>query len=487
MNQLDALLAARAHAERRAVRSARYRHRWISANPIVIVPWQLGSEPFSASAIAYGRRPEKMHVVVAGDPRNRDLAFRALDHFGSWFLPQFEGPAETRDDVTFGTRTNALATHVPQVVVPNKESVNLIGRLGRRLAYLPTEGEWAASLSLVRLGQQLQFLHRHSDEPGQQLILAMSDVVAHHWVTPQTEFERASLPALEAFIEPPAGMDPFEAAAQAEVRPIGPLPTDWDDETVEPLVRALNGARGRSAEAAIVAPYLKPIEDHYRPLLQKGWDLTWHAIERERDVPEARYVDRRQEMDRRRYSWQMDWVAQGGRRRTRQTARQAIETMHRLEEAKARLVAEEALADPLRMIPFLLDGKAVEGLVIDVDSNHTEIAKVRSVRRPLLTLVSDNPRPLPVGKELWWTATPDKAPWVVHSVKVEPGRTIVTLKLMTGSKDARIPAAGTNACFSINNFGWGYRHALPPAAPWPLRSSEELAVATIETNEVVVA
>jgi hypothetical protein len=485
VNQLEVLLAARAHAERRAIRSAIYRHRWISANPIVIVPWQLGSEPFSASAIGFGRRPDQMRLVVAGDPRNRDLAFRALEQFGDWFLPQFERPAETRVEVVQGHRTDWLAESMPQVVVPNKESVNLLGRLGRRLAYLPTDGEWAAPLTLIRLGQHLQFLHRHFDEPGQQLILPMAEVVAQHWVTAQTEFERASLPALEAFIEPPPGIDPFEAAAQAEIRPIGPLPTDWDDEAVEPLVRRLNEARGRSAQEEVVAPFLKPIEDHYRPLLQKGWDLTWHAIERERDFPEAKYVDRRRDMDRRRYTWQMDWVAQDGRRRTRQTARQAIETMHRLEEAKARLIAEEALADPLRMIPFLLDGKAVEGRVTRVDTGHTEVANIKPVRRPLVTLVSENSRPLPVGKELWWTETPDKAAWVVHAVSAEPGRTIVTVKLTTSSKDARIPAVDSTACFSINHFGWGYRHSLATNPPWPLRSAADVNPAPIETNEVI--
>lgn len=487
MNQLEVLLAARAHTERRAIRSAIYRHRWISANPIVIVPWQLGSEPFSASAIGFGRRPDAMRIVVAGDPRNRDLAFRALDEFGGWFLPQFEHPGEVRDAIPLGDRMASVATQVPQVVVPNRESVNLLGRLGRRLAYLPTDGEWAAPLSLVRLGQQLQFLHRHADEPGQQLILAMSEVVAQHWVTPQSELERASLPALEAFIEPPIGVDPFDAAADAEMRPIGPLPTDWDDEAVEPLVRALNDARGRSADSELVAPYLEPIVEHYRPLLRKGWDLTWRAIERERGYPEARYVERRRDLDRRRYTWQMDWVAQGGRRRTRQTARQAIETMHRLEEAKSLLIAEEALADPLRMIPFLLDGKAVEGQVIAVDLSYVEVAKVRSVRRPLVTLVSENPRPLPVGKELWWTETPDQAAWVVHAVTSESGRTIVTLKLTTSSSKARMPAVGATACFSINRFGWGFRHALPPSPPWPLRTATDEVPPMIETNDLVVA
>lgn len=123
MNQLELLLAARAHAERRAIRSASFRHRWIAPNPMVVVPWQLGSEPFSASALAFGEQPEQMHLVVAGDPRNRDLAFRALATFGAWFLPLFEQPGETRLQVSLGSRVASLAADVPQVIVDRKSVV----------------------------------------------------------------------------------------------------------------------------------------------------------------------------------------------------------------------------------------------------------------------------------------------------------------------------------------------------------------------------
>jgi hypothetical protein len=105
-----------------------------------------------------------------------------------------------------------------------------------------------------------------------------------------------------------------------------------------------------------------------------------------------------------------------------------------------------------------------------------------------VTPVSENPRPLPVGKELWWTEVPDASKtWHVHEVVREPGSTIVTLKLTTGTKGVRIPAVGTTACFSINKFGWGFRHGLPAQAPWPLRPAAELEPEAIETDELVVA
>ena len=56
-----------------------------------------------------------------------------------------------------------------------------------------------------------------------------------------------------------------------------------------------------------------------------------------------------------------------GRRRTRQTARQAASTMREFEGAQALLKAEEAVDDPLPMARSLLASKAVAGIVNALD------------------------------------------------------------------------------------------------------------------------
>ena len=55
------------------------------------------------------------------------------------------------------------------------------------------------------------------------------------------------------------------------------------------------------------------------------------------------------------------------------TPRQAAMLLRRLEDSKALLEAEEACDDPLRMIPYLLDGKAVQGQVVRLDPDHREL------------------------------------------------------------------------------------------------------------------
>src|SRR5262249_49356551 len=145
----------------------------------------------------------------------------------------------------------------------------------------------------------------------------------------------------------------------------------------------------------------------------------------------------------------LDWVARGGRRRTRQTPRQAAMLLRNLEEAKKLLEAEEACNDPLRMIPYLLENKAVQGCVVAIERSYKELIKKRRMARPLVTIRSADPCHMPVGKELWWAANPNGKAYEVHSIRTAPdGQTIVTLKLTT-SADAVMPSLGEVACFSI--------------------------------------
>jgi hypothetical protein len=222
MNQLDVALIARSFCAGRANRSANFRHRRLGTDPITLVLWQLGGEPFSAAAIGYGCRRQDLQIAVAGDPRNRDLAFAALLQLASWFNAEFERHGEDRDTASQGNTEFALARTAPQVIVANDATVEMIGRLGRRLAYLPTDGRKPAPAELVRLGQHFQFLHRHSRMAGQQLIVSLTDLLSRHWATPQSDMEKQSLAALNAYIAPPVGVNGFFAAAQQEREPWAP-------------------------------------------------------------------------------------------------------------------------------------------------------------------------------------------------------------------------------------------------------------------------
>jgi hypothetical protein len=265
MNHLEAALAARAHSAGRALRTASYRHRRLLPDPLALVLWQLGAEPFSAAALGWNARADRLEMVVAGEPRNRDLAFAALLRLARWFNPRFEAHAADRETFRRGEYTFTRARTAPQVVVANGGTVEMLGRLGRRLAYLPTTGPRPADEALVRLGRHLRFLWDHRAVPGQQLLISLTGLLNAHWATPQSPLERQSLAALDAYIDPPPGEHGFDAAARAELRPVGPLPDGDDDEQLGPLVERFNERRAGSTEPAVVRPLLRPIEDPLPP------------------------------------------------------------------------------------------------------------------------------------------------------------------------------------------------------------------------------
>jgi hypothetical protein len=484
MNHLAAALAARAYRAGRALRSASFRHRRLLPAPLAVVLWQLGGEPFSAAALGWGDRVGRLEMAVAGEPRNRDLAFAALLQFARWFNPRFEAHQADRETFTRGDYTFTRARTAPQVVVANAATAEQLGRLGRRLAYLPTTGPHPADEALVRLGRHLRLLWDHGAVPGQQLLVSLTDLLNGHWVTPQSPLERQSLAALDAYIDPPTGEHGFDAAARAEVHPVGPVPDGEDEERLYPLVERFNASRAGRTDAPTVRRVLGPIRDHYGPFVRRAWELLWRCRDREATFPEAPSVGRRWDEDRDAYTRHMDWLARSGLRRTRQTPRQAAMTLRNLEEAQRLVEAEEACDDPLRMVPYLLEQKAVRGRVVAVDRGHRELATKRLVARPLVTLLSPDPCHMPPGKELWWSEQPAGREYVVHAI--EPAGDegwLVTLKLMTGSADAPLPDKGSEACFSIHNTRPAPPTTLPRTEPWTHRPGRALvAVEPIEED-----
>src|SRR5579864_8803352 len=142
MSALDAALSAYAARDGHAYRLGNFRHRRLVAEPIALVAFQLGGEPFALAALAVGQSRERYELTVPGQPLDRRLLFPALLPAARWFNSQFELPWELRTSVTVGSRnprTEIRAPFAPQVIVSNPGTVQLLRRLGRRLAYLPTD------------------------------------------------------------------------------------------------------------------------------------------------------------------------------------------------------------------------------------------------------------------------------------------------------------------------------------------------------------
>ena len=482
----NALLAARAHKEGRAQPTALFRHRALAKNPLCIVAWQLGAEPYSVGALAIGTQASGFKLFVPGYPLDRDLLFAELVRFASEFCPALEayaaGPCE--EVLHFGTKL-AVPKELPQIVVANTETIGLLGRLGRRLAYLPTTGPNPANPLLPRLGRHLMWISQHAQQPGQQLILSATDLLTTHYAPAMSALETRSLAAMNAWIEPPGGVHGFRAAELAESHVVGPVPSPKDGQAVHELMQTFNQRRAGSKDSALVRKAAEPLRKLYKGMVDDTWSLIWEVVDHERAKPEAASVARRCREDRIAYAGHLQWMVgpAEGRRKTRMTSRGAAMRLDGLERAKTILVAEEAIDDPLRMAPHLLAGKAFAGEIIGRDELRREVINGRNCLRPSITVRTQEPCTMPLGTDVWWTTMPGGKEWLVSDVVAAGGGSNVTLILQTNRVPAvGLPIIGSRACFSQFNTRPGYELYLPEKAPWTHRIAPLAAEVDLDYN-----
>lgn len=465
---LDAVLTGRVYQCGRAVRRTSIRHTHLSTTPFGIVVWRLGGERFRAAAVAWGPVGGEYKLAVAGEPRNRDLYFAALAPFARDLCARIQRIAAVTEEYKQGNWVQRIPVEATQLVVANRATVNALGLLGRYLAYLSDRNGQTPDPDLVEAGKHLRFYAKHSRIPGQALIVALDRLVAEHWVTLQSPLEQANLAALDAQIEPAFGKNAFEAGTSAErTLHVGPEPPESVDRKTMALLQRFNEQRKGSVDSATVKKLIGPLTAHYRALVDPVWELMGRVHAREADVEAAPSTVRRYREDRVAFGRHVEWVVgQGGRYRTTDTPRQAATTLRTLEEAQRRLQAEMALEDPLCMVPYLLDGDAIDGTVVHTDIHHRAQGPKNMVNRPEITLDTDDPAVLPDGKALWWTDNQDKD-WKVISTAARGGGTRVRLQLQTKYDIGRVPAAGSRVILSeLHVSANGYAQPLPQNPPW---------------------
>ena len=465
---LDAVLTARVYQSGRAVRRTSLRHTHLAERPLGIVVWRLGGERFRAAAVAWGPVGGEYKLAVAGEPRNRDLYFAALTPFANDLCAHISRAAAVTEDYKQGTWVQHIPVDPTQLVVANMATVNALGLLGRYLAYLSDRNGQTPDPNLVEAGKHLRFYARHSRTPGQALIVPLDRMVAEHWATLHSPLEQANLAALDAQIAPPRGLNAFEAGTQAERdTDVGPEPPERVDRKTMDLLEVFNQARNGSADPAVVKRLIGPLETHYRKLVDPVWKLIGRVHAREAALPAAPSTVRRYREDRVAFGRHIDWtVNQGGRYRTTDTPRQAATTLRNLEEAQRRLHAEMALDDPACMVPYLLDGKAIEGTVSNIDIHHRERPNIRAVSRPRITVDTDDPMIVPDGKSLWWAAN-DSNEWKVISTASYGSGTRVLLQLDAPYAAERVPLLRSRVVYSeLHAEPIGYNRSLPQNPPW---------------------
>ena len=146
-----------------------------------------------------------------------------------------------------------------------------------------------------------------------------------------------------------------------------------------------------------------------------------------------------------------------------ENARAAALRRDELERAAALLEVEEALDDPLRMLPRVLSGEAIAGEVLDCTVSRTDGATV--------VLRTEDPCALPPGLALWWSGSPFGRGWEIERIEAAGAGSKITLTQPARKDPAGCPALGARAIFSPLHFDdhLSYGLILPSRAPWTHR------------------
>jgi hypothetical protein len=217
-------------------------------------------------------------LLVVPQPRDRELRLRFLTGLARVVLDYITARQAATELVPATSRREERRRYAdaPQVLVPNRAARDYLGLLGRATRFQPTDGPYAADLSVPVLGRWLSFLADRADHPGSALLADLTTLLAAQWATGQSPLEDAHLGAQLAWIDPPAGMTGLQAALATEdplrCPPAGPA-TDpgFDRAILEPLVRNHDRAsrdRDQPGTARAAAKITEAVRGHLDPTWQ---------------------------------------------------------------------------------------------------------------------------------------------------------------------------------------------------------------------------
>lgn len=458
---VDVFLGLAALESRRAVPRATQCHVHVADKPFVVVGYHMPGDPGAPIGLLYGSEKDNPHLMVVGEPRQSQLRFTQLDEFAlelNGYLTSFMSPP------SLGGRTptslNApAAADAPQIIVPNPATAHwLCDVMGRRLRYLPTDGDLTISRALPTVGTHLSFF-AGQQVPGSSLVLPLTDILADHWATGQLAALDTSLASQLAWITDPDAIEDAETAL-----PAGPVPDpDWETRELNAAIKAYQ----KLTEAGL-GPADQPMRRTIQGALQPAWDSCWQARELLTRLPRASRTQERWDRDVSQWSQHVDRFRAGQahfRKRPKQL--QVFQHLTRWERLTADLERDMALDDPLIMARYVATGEALSGEIITVDA---------TAKRPTVQVRAHLRFSRPLGTDLYQHLPPETTPKgtshpvLTFTVTDIDANEVVSLDVTAGAvrRDCRhrLPKVGQQVVFGP----FGQRdfrpNTLPTELPW---------------------
>jgi hypothetical protein len=332
----DALLRLRAwHQGRAQVRVTRQQVR-VQPHAMMLAPVKMAGEDVTIFACGWGSRRGLMRFDFVADPRNRDAEYALFARLGAVLARYFAW-------------CQARGCH-PQVWVASPAAVRLLDLLADRLRYAGA-GPAAKPAEVVRFGEHLTHLVQRAAIPGNQTLLAATEVLGLHFATGQQPAEDAHLGAFLAWIDPPQDQPLEVAVAQAEATPMGVLAQpDTDNLELAGPVAAWNAARRRQASPAALDALAGPVGAVLRTVVTPIFKAIGQAIDAvdRLGLPELASLDGRVASEERTFTRFLAYLDRPDHRfALRDRPLPAALGLLEREAAATDLAAELAIEDPL--------------------------------------------------------------------------------------------------------------------------------------------
>lgn len=413
-----------AHEQKRAIRVSTHQHVAIKEDALILNFLAMAGEGDTMHIVSLGRIDEAPEVRCVPDPRIRPQQHRLY----RWLTDKLEA---------YFQWCLAHDTY-PQIWTSGQMARHHLGHIADAIRWRHNEPR------IQQLADYLSHLARRAEVAGQQTLMATSQVLADHFVTPQPPSDDEHLGLMLHWINPPSNTPIDEAISQVEQHPAGvKTRPDFDSTTLIPLVSAFNNARRTGAQqrgnalARDIRNVLEPIVLHIHHLVTQGIDIL--RDERLPILPDIEDIETQEAYE---FRFFMSGLTSDARYRPTSTdsVNQAIYMLTKREHAQKSLETSLIRGDGFAREQARISGALVSGEVLD-----SEIVRINGQRRHHFNLHTEqhtlSVRP---GDELSRLDEPRFVIRVESMQAHQTNGTILTCRIIKGQRVCGLPDCGTN-------------------------------------------
>jgi hypothetical protein len=405
----------------------------IQPHALVVCPLAMAGEDTTIHTVAWGALGTVPRIESVSDPRRRDDQFDLFAKLGATIEEYFEACRRA------GT--------YPQLWVSASPAADHLDLLAERLRYNRER------LDVKRFGELVSYCTDRYPVAGQQTLHTATAALRQHWASGQQEGEDEHLGTLLAWIEPPLGVDIYDAVQAAECLPMGvKTQPEFDHDVLMPLVMDYNRARREGHAEAELSARARRVHSALEPIVRPIYDATQRAVRilQQMCLPPLPDLDHLETHESEEFENFMRSRDAGYGLTRRDTPKLAVFRFTDRENAVENHEAALVVGDRVARAGARLEGRVLLGTVerptaTRISAYRTEYRfDLRTTQRTLHLRLRD---------ELLRVDAPNQRVEVTAIHRKGPS-TVVSLRILKGQRAVGCPAAGTDLEFTTSAPDW---------------------------------